>query len=54
MAASIATGAPQAQGAVALAAILNLVGAFLSVEVALTVSNAVVKLQDKAGPNHRR
>ena len=32
-----------------LSAILNLVGAFLSVEVALTVSNAVVKIQNKDG-----
>lgn len=49
MAASISTGALKPKAAVALAAILNLVGAFLSVEVALTVSNAVVKLQDKSG-----
>lgn len=49
MAASIATGALSPKGAVTLAAILNLVGALLSVEVALTVSNSVVNLQDKAG-----
>ena len=49
MAASISTGALSPKAAVSLAAILNLVGAFLSVEVALTVSNAVVKLQDKSG-----
>ncbi|CCI53340.1 inorganic phosphate transporter [Nostocoides jenkinsii] len=49
MAASISTGALKPKAAVALAAILNLAGAFLSVEVALTVSNAVVKLQDKSG-----
>ena len=49
MAASISTGALKPKAAVALAAVLNLVGAFLSVEVALTVSNAVVKLQDKSG-----
>lgn len=49
MAASISTGALKPKAAVALAAILNLVGAFLSVEVALTVSNAVVKLQDASG-----
>ena len=49
MAASISTGALKPKAAVALAAILNLVGAFLSVEVALTVSNAVVKIQDKHG-----
>ena len=44
-----ATGALSPKGAVTLAAILNLVGALLSVEVALTVSNSVVNLQDKAG-----
>jgi PiT family inorganic phosphate transporter len=49
MAASISTGALKPKAAVALSAILNLVGAFLSVEVALTVSNAVVKIQDKSG-----
>ena len=32
-----------------MSAILNLVGAFLSVEVALTVTNAVVKIQDDTG-----
>jgi PiT family inorganic phosphate transporter len=49
MAASISTGALTPKIAVALSAILNLVGAFLSVEVALTVSNAVVKIQNKDG-----
>jgi PiT family inorganic phosphate transporter len=49
MAASIATGALKPKAAVALAAVLNLVGALLSVEVALTVTNAVVKIQDKTG-----
>ena len=49
MAASISTGALKPKVAVALSAILNLVGAFLSVEVALTVSNAVVKIQEKSG-----
>jgi inorganic phosphate transporter, PiT family len=49
MATSIATGALRPKVAVALSAILNLVGAFLSVEVALTVTNAVVKVQDKSG-----
>ncbi len=49
MAASIATGALSPKGAVTLAAILNLVGAVLSVEVALTVSNAVVNIQDSKG-----
>ena len=49
MATSIATGALKPKAAVALSAILNLVGAFLSVEVALTVTNAVVNLQDTSG-----
>ncbi len=49
MAASIATGALSPKGAVTLAAILNLVGAVLSVEVALTVSNSVVNIQDSKG-----
>ncbi|MEZ0494016.1 anion permease [Kineococcus sp. TBRC 1896] len=49
MATSIATGALKPKTAVALSGILNLVGAFLSVEVALTVTNAVVKIQDSDG-----
>lgn len=49
MAASISTGALTPKVAVALSAVLNLIGAFLSVEVALTVSNAVIKIQDKSG-----
>jgi PiT family inorganic phosphate transporter len=49
MATSIATGALKPKTAVALSAILNLVGAFLSVEVAVTVTNAVVSLQDGDG-----
>ncbi len=49
MATSIATGALRPRIAVALSAVLNLVGAFLSVEVALTVTNAVVKVQDSDG-----
>nr|WP_269327213.1 inorganic phosphate transporter [Kineosporia mesophila] len=49
MATSIATGALTPKVAVALAGALNLVGAFLSVEVALTVTNAVVKIQDSDG-----
>lgn len=49
MATSIATGALRPKSAVTLSAILNLIGAFLSVEVALTVTNAVVKIQDKSG-----
>ena len=49
MATSIATGALKPRVAVSVSAILNLVGAFLSVEVALTVTNAVVKIQDDTG-----
>ncbi|MFG1927311.1 anion permease [Cryptosporangium sp. NPDC048952] len=49
MATSIATKALQPKTAVALSGILNLIGAFLSVEVALTVTNAVVKIQEKDG-----
>ena len=48
MATSIATGALRPKTAVALSAVLNLLGAFLSIEVALTVSNKVVNIQ---GPN---
>src|SRR4029079_6306441 len=52
MAASISTGALKPKVAVGLSAILNLVGAFLSVQVALTVTNAVINLQAKDGsPN---
>ncbi|MEP6650839.1 MAG: inorganic phosphate transporter [Lapillicoccus sp.] len=49
MATSIATGALRPKIAVALSAVLNLVGAFLSVEVALTVTNAVINIQDGKG-----
>ena len=49
MATSIATGALRPKAAVLLSAVLNLVGAFLSVEVALTVTNAVVKIQNSDG-----
>ncbi|GGL33969.1 phosphate transporter [Phycicoccus endophyticus] len=49
MATSIATGALRPKVAVLLSAVLNLVGAFLSVEVALTVTNAVIKVQDDSG-----
>jgi inorganic phosphate transporter, PiT family len=49
MATSIATRALKPKVAVALSGILNLIGAFLSVEVALTVSNAVVKIQSSSG-----
>ena len=45
MATSIATGALRPKVAVALSAVLNLIGAFLSIEVALTVSNKVVAIQ---------
>ena len=41
MATSIATGALKPKTAVALSGVLNLIGAFLSVEVALTVTRAV-------------
>ena len=44
MATSIATGALRPKVAVALSASLNLLGAFLSVKVALTVTNAVIKI----------
>ena len=46
MATSIATRALKPKSAVLLAGILNLVGAFLSVEVALTVTTSVLKIQD--------
>jgi inorganic phosphate transporter, PiT family len=49
MATSIATGALKPKVAVALSAVLNLVGAFLSVQVALTVTNAVVHIQTSSG-----
>ncbi|MCX8563343.1 inorganic phosphate transporter [Mycolicibacterium mucogenicum] len=46
MATSIATGALKPKTAVLLAGVLNLVGAFLSVEVAVTVTTSVIKVQD--------
>lgn len=49
MAASIATKALTPKAAVTLSAILNLVGAFLSIQVALTVTNAVIKIQNPDG-----
>ncbi|WP_433795978.1 anion permease [Actinoplanes sp. CA-252034] len=49
MATSIATGALRPKVAVLLSAVLNLVGAFLSVEVALTVTNAVIRIQSSDG-----
>ena len=53
MATSIATGALKPKTAVLLAGVLNLVGAFLSVEVAVTVTTSVLKVQDsKTGRAH--
>jgi PiT family inorganic phosphate transporter len=49
MATSIATKALSPKAAVTLSAVLNLVGAFLSVEVAITVTNAVIRIQDSDG-----
>ena len=49
MATSIATGALRPKAAVALSASLNLVGAFLSVEVAATVAKGVVNLGNVGG-----
>ncbi len=49
MATSIATGALSPKAAVTLSAILNLLGAFLSIEVALTVTNSVIKIQGPDG-----
>ncbi len=49
MATSIATKALPPRTAVGLSAVLNLVGAFLSVEVALTVTNGVINIQDANG-----
>ena len=46
MATSIATGALKPKVAVLLAGVLNLVGAFLSVEVAVTVTTQVLKIQN--------
>jgi PiT family inorganic phosphate transporter len=46
MATSIATGALKPKVAVLLAGVLNLVGAFLSVEVAITITTSVLKIQD--------
>ncbi|MFD9894387.1 anion permease [Amycolatopsis sp. NPDC059027] len=49
MATSIATGALRPRVAVAISAVLNLVGAFLSVEVAKTISSGLVD-DTKVGP----
>jgi inorganic phosphate transporter, PiT family len=46
MATPIATGAIKAKTAVALAAVLNLVGAFLSTEVAKTISGGIIREGD--------
>ncbi|GAB11753.1 inorganic phosphate transporter [Gordonia araii NBRC 100433] len=49
MATSIATGALKPKVAVGLSAVLNLVGAFLSVEVAATITKDVLKIQQTSG-----
>lgn len=49
MATSIATGALRPRTAVALSAVLNLVGAFLSVAVAATVAKGIVNLDGISG-----
>lgn len=49
MASSIATGALKPKVAVALSAVLNLVGAFLSIEVAKTVGKGLVDLNTAGG-----
>jgi inorganic phosphate transporter, PiT family len=54
MATSIATGALKPKRAVILSAVLNLVGAFLSIEVALTVSNKILTIQDSREPRSSR
>lgn len=49
MATSIATGALKPKTAVTIAAVLNLVGAFLSVEVATTVAQGILNFPSDAG-----
>lgn len=49
MATSIATGALKPKVAVALSAVLNLIGAFLSVAVAATVAKGIVSLDNVGG-----
>ena len=49
MATSIATGAFKPKTAVTVAAILNLIGALLSVEVAATITKDVLKIQETKG-----
>jgi PiT family inorganic phosphate transporter len=51
MATSIATGALKPKVAVGISAILNLVGAFLSVEVAATITKGILNLQQSTGPD---
>lgn len=51
MATSIATGALGPRTAVLLSGGLNLIGAFLSVEVAATVAEGIVRLGDVGGPD---
>jgi len=54
MATSIATGALKARTAVLIAGVLNLVGAFLSVQVAKTISSGLVDEGDLPRLPHRR
>lgn len=49
MATSIATGALKPKTAVSISAILNLIGAFLSVQVAATITKDVLKIQQPDG-----
>ncbi|WP_280264849.1 inorganic phosphate transporter [Nocardia wallacei] len=51
MATSIATGALRPRTAVLLSGGLNLIGAFLSVEVAATVAEGIVRLNEVGGPD---
>nr|WP_221333285.1 inorganic phosphate transporter [Nocardia transvalensis] len=51
MATSIATGALRPRTAVLLSGSLNLIGAFLSVEVAATVAEGIVRLNEVGGPD---
>ena len=55
MATSIATGALKPKAAVALSAVLNLVGAFLSIKVAATIASGIVdRRRDHAADRVRR
>ncbi|MDR1790938.1 MAG: inorganic phosphate transporter [Propionibacteriaceae bacterium] len=49
MAAAIATGALKPRAAVSLCASLDLIGALISVEVAITVTNQVIRIQNPDG-----